>query len=104
MIIELDIPGFSPRIFEAAAAGCLLLLDDDCDSLDLIAGEDFVEVTTDLESSLLKFKDLLNDPEQMLQMCTRAYEKLIKSGRYSVNTFVKETVGIISYSKNQEPR
>ena len=104
MIIELDVPGFSPRIFEAAAAGCLLLLDDDCDSLDLVAGEDFVEVTTDLESSLQKFKGLLNDPEQMLQMCTRAYEKLIKSGQYSVNTFVTETVGINSYSKNQEPR
>ncbi len=104
MIIELDIPGFSPRIFEAAAAGCLLLLDEDCDSLDLVAGRDYVEVTTDLESSLQMYKELLNRPEQMLQMITCAYEKLIKSGQYNVKTFVLQTLGIHSSLKNQELR
>jgi hypothetical protein len=104
MIIELDIPGFSPRIFEAAAAGCLLLLDEDCDSLNLGAGRDFVKITNDLESSLQMYKKLLNSPDQMLQMCTRSYEKLIKSGQYNVNTFVLETLGIHSFSKNQELR
>jgi len=104
MIIELDIPGFSPRIFEAAAAGCLLLLDEDCDSLNLVAGRDFVKITNDLESSLQMYKKLLNSPDQMLQMCTRSYEKLIKSGQYNVNTFVLETLGIHSFSKNQELR
>jgi hypothetical protein len=85
-------PGFSPRIFEATVAGCVLLIDQESETLNLVAGTDFVPITDKKQQSLLILKQLLDDNAKAQMMVQSSLQKLVGSGSYSVNTFVERVL------------
>lgn len=87
-----DVPGFSPRLFEAAQAGCILFLDPESELLGLEPDEDFVPLTDDVEKSLMSLKRVLADPDRSARMINRAYSHLFLSGEFDLRMFVRSVV------------
>ena len=75
----------SPRIFEYAAAKCLLALTPGKYSGILTANVHYFEILPDL-SNLDDLVLLMSDPNRRNQMINLAYEELILSGKYSYRT------------------
>ena len=92
MLVSHEIPGFSPRVFEAALAGCVLFLDDRSETLGLVEGQDYVPMSNDLEASLRRLRELLTDTAKAEEMRENAYKKLIKSGEFALEKFVRNVV------------
>ncbi len=94
MVFECDIKGFSPRIFEAAQAGCLLFLDQNSETLNLTMNVDYVPIGSDIELSVLELSRVLNNPVTANQMRLNAYNKLIMSGLFDVHRFARQVISL----------
>lgn len=92
LVFECDIQGFSPRVFEAAQAGCVLFLDQTSETLNLTAHIDYVPIGVDMKASLRELSNVLNNPDKAEQMRLNAFNKLIMSELFDVRRFAKQVI------------
>lgn len=91
----------SPRIFEYAAANCLLALTPGKYSGILSPGLHYFELQSDM-SNLDELLELMNNKVERESMILRAYEELILSNKYSYQQMAKDVdVWINVYISNQ---
>lgn len=92
LIAPIEIPGLmnqvSPRIFEAIAARCVLVLFEGTYSGVVQPGVHFIPLKKD-GSNLDEVFGLLNDAGYVDAMVERAYQDVIASGKYSYASFMK---------------
>jgi hypothetical protein len=84
-----NVPGFSPRVFEAANEGCLLLLDIESETLGMEPFVHFVPLTGNWNEDLKCVERVLSTPRQSETLSENAYDYLINQGRFSYNAFVR---------------
>jgi hypothetical protein len=70
----------------------VLFLDDRSETLGLVEGQDYVPMSNDLEASLRRLRELLTDTAKAEEMRENAYKKLIKSGEFALEKFVRNVV------------
>lgn len=79
----------SPRIFEAANCYTAMIGFDDHYNGILVGGRHYIVLERDF-SNFDKIMEVLNDDEKLLYFINNAHDTLIKSGKYTWDSFVKE--------------
>lgn len=87
--VQANYAAISPRIFEYAAANCLLALTPGKYSGILSPGLHYFELQSDM-SNFNELLELMEDKVERERMILRAYEELISSSKYSYQQMAKE--------------
>lgn len=78
----------SPKMFEAVSCGTVLIMYPGCYKDIFIPNVHYIELKKDF-SNIKEVIEKIKDDEYLQKIADRAYEDLIKTGKYSYKTFIK---------------
>lgn len=90
----------SPRIFEAAALGCTMVMHEGYYAGILQPGKHYIAVRKDY-SNINEVVDQMRDKNYCRQLAQQAHRELVASGEYSYRTFIQRFDQILSRHVNQ---